>query len=93
MSAWYILSSLGFYPAMPGTPRYEIGTPHFDRMTIHLSGGKQFHITAEGAEAGAIYIRSVRLNGKPLRRWYLLHSEIVNGGALEFTMAATPLRR
>ncbi|WP_419806298.1 GH92 family glycosyl hydrolase [Terriglobus sp.] len=90
MSAWYILSSLGFYPVTPGTPRYEIGTPHFDRMTINLPGGKAFHITATGAEAGAIYVRSIRLNGKPLNRWYLLHSEIVNGGKLEFVMATTP---
>ena len=91
MSAWYVLSSLGFYPVTPGTPRYEIGTPHFDRMTIHLPGGKAFHITAKGAEAGAIHVRRIVLNGKPLRRMYLLHSEIANGGTLEFTMAKTPV--
>ena len=93
MSAWYILSSLGFYPLTPGTPRYSIGTPHFDHMTLHLAGGKSLHISAKGAEAGAIYVRSVRLNGRPLKRWYLLHSEIAGGGTLDFTMASTPLHQ
>ena len=93
MSAWYVFSALGFYPVTPGTPRYQIGTPRFDRMTLHLPGGKALHIHATGAEAGAIYVRSVTLNGKPLHRWYLLHSEITNGGTLDFTMASTPRNR
>ncbi len=90
MSAWYVFSALGFYPVTPGTPQYQIGTPRFDHMTLHLPGGKALHINAPGAEAGSIYVRSVSLNGKPLHRWYLLHSEIVNGGTLDFTMASKP---
>ncbi len=87
MSAWYVMSALGFYPVTPGTPRYAIGTPHFDEMTIHAGNGKNLHIVAHGAEAGKFYVRSVRLNGKLLDRMYLLHSEVVGGGVLVFEMS------
>ena len=90
MSAWYVFSALGFYPVTPGTPQYQIGTPRFDHTTLHLPGGKTLRINAPGAEAGAIYVRSIRLNGKPLNRWYLLHTEIMSGGTLDFTMASMP---
>jgi predicted alpha-1,2-mannosidase len=96
MSAWYVMSALGFYPVTPGTPRYSIGTPHFDEMTVQVGGGnglhgKVLHIVARGAEAGKFYIRSVRLNGKLLDRMYLLHSEIAAGGELVFEMSDRPV--
>jgi predicted alpha-1,2-mannosidase len=87
MSAWYVMSALGFYPVTPGTPRYSIGTPHFDDMTVYTAGGKALHIVAHGAEAGRFYVGSVTLNGKRLDRMYLLHSEIVGGGELVFEMS------
>jgi predicted alpha-1,2-mannosidase len=90
MSAWYVLSALGFYPVTPGTPRYSIGTPHFDEMTVHAGSGKGLHIVAHGAEAGKFYVRSVRLNGRLLDRMYLLHSEVVGGGELVFEMSDRP---
>jgi predicted alpha-1,2-mannosidase len=90
MSAWYVLSAMGFYPVTPGTPRYEIGTPHFDEMVLHPEDGKPLHIVAKGAEAGAFYVRSVTLNGVRLNRTYLLHSEIVSGGELSFEMSESP---
>jgi predicted alpha-1,2-mannosidase len=90
MSAWYVMSALGFYPVTPGTPRYSIGTPHFDEMTLYAGSGKRLHIVARGAEAGKFYVRSVRLNGKLLDRTYLLHSEVVGGGELVFEMSDRP---
>ncbi len=90
MSAWYVISALGFYPVTPGTTRYSIGTPHFDDMTLRVGNGKQLHIVAHGAEAGKFYIRSVRLNGRVLNRTYLLHSEIMGGGELVFEMIDRP---
>jgi len=92
MSAWYVFSALGFYPVTPGTPRYSIGTPHFDDVTVKVGGGKTLRILAPGAEAGRFYVRSVRLNGKPLGRSYLLHSEITGGGELFFEMSDLPLK-
>jgi predicted alpha-1,2-mannosidase len=90
MSAWYVMSALGFYPVAPGTPVYEIGTPLFDEATIQLDSGKQFHIRAVGASSGKHYIRSATLNGTPLNRYWINHSEIVAGGELVFEMSSTP---
>jgi predicted alpha-1,2-mannosidase len=91
MSAWYVMSALGFYAVTPGTPDYEIGTPHFDDMSLMLPGGKVLHIEAHGAEAGKFYIRSVRLNGVVLHRHFLRQAEIVGGGELVFEMSASPV--
>jgi len=90
MSAWYVMSALGFYSVTPGTPVYEIGTPLFDEATIRLDSGKQFHILAKGASAGKQYIRSATLNGSPLNRFSITHSEIVAGGELIFNMSSHP---
>ena len=92
MSAWYVFSAMGFYPVTPGTPRYSIGTPHFDDVSVRLDGGKTLRILAPGAEAGRFYVRSVRLNGRVLDRMYLLHSEIVEGGELLFEMNDQPVK-
>ena len=90
MSAWYVMSALGFYSVTPGTPRYSIGTPRFDDLTVKVSHGRRLHIRAEGAESGKFYVRSVHLNGVLLHRMYLLHSEIVGGGELVFEMGDQP---
>jgi predicted alpha-1,2-mannosidase len=90
MSAWFAMSALGFYSVTPGTPVYQIGTPLFDEATIRLATGKQFHIRAVGASTGKQYIRSVTLNGVPLKRYWIKHSEIVGGGELVFEMSAEP---
>jgi predicted alpha-1,2-mannosidase len=90
MSAWYVLSALGFYPVTPGTPRYAIGTPRFDDLTLSLSSGKPLRIHAPGAESGKFYVRSVKINGKRIDRNYLLHEEIAAGGDLTFEMSASP---
>jgi predicted alpha-1,2-mannosidase len=90
MSAWYILSALGFYQVTPGIPRYAIGSPLFPDAKIHLPNGKIFHIVVKRDVAQAPYIQSAMLNGKPLGRFWLTHEEIVSGGILVFHMSSTP---
>jgi len=90
MSAWYVMSALGFYAVTPGTPRYSIGTPRFDETTVNLGHGRRLHILAKGAESGRFYVRSVRLNGVLLHRTFILHSEIAAGGELVFEMSDHP---
>ena len=90
MSAWYILSALGFYPVAPGSTEYVIGSPLFDSATINLENGRRFVVRARGASAGAGYIRSARLNGSVHDRSFLEHAAIADGGELAFEMARTP---
>lgn len=68
MSAWYVMSALGFYAVNPGTPVYEVGVPRFDEAVIRLANGKQFRIRAAGTASGKPYIHSATLNGVPLNR-------------------------
>jgi predicted alpha-1,2-mannosidase len=90
ISAWYVMSALGFYQVTPGIPVYQIGTPLFDEAVIHLAGDRQFSIRAAGASDGKQYIRSATLNGKPLNRAWLTHQEIVSGGELVLEMSSEP---
>ncbi|MBS1855680.1 MAG: GH92 family glycosyl hydrolase [Acidobacteria bacterium] len=92
MSAWYVISALGFYPVAPGTPVYQIGTPLFEEAVIHPPAGKALTIRARGASSGRQYIQSATLNGKPLSRTWLSHEEILRGGVLVFVMGAEPNR-
>lgn len=90
MSAWYIFSSLGFYPVTPGSNTYIIGNPLFERTTINLENHKEFNIIAKNLSHNNTYIGSVSLNGKSLNRSYIYHEEIMAGGVLEFEMTNQP---
>lgn len=90
MSAWYILSSLGFYQVNPSQPVYTFGTPLFKEAKINLENGKTFTIRAPGVSNKNIYIASVRLNGKPHKRAFFTHDELMRGGTLEFAMTDKP---
>ncbi|WP_299620251.1 GH92 family glycosyl hydrolase [uncultured Tenacibaculum sp.] len=90
MSAWYIFSSLGFYPVTPGSNEYIIGAPLLKKATIHLENGKTFTVVAEGISSENKYIKNARLNGKTLDQTFITHNEIVNGGSLEFEMTNSP---
>jgi predicted alpha-1,2-mannosidase len=90
MSAWYILSALGFYPVSPSSGAYVLGSPIVDKATIQVGNGKTFVITAKSNSAENPYIQSVKLNGKPYSNSYLLHKDIVAGGTLELTMGPKP---
>ncbi len=89
MSAWYIFSSLGFYPVTPGSNQYIIGAPLFPKATINLENGKQFTVVAKNISEKNKYIASASLNREPLNRTFLTHNEITNGGTLIFEMTST----
>jgi predicted alpha-1,2-mannosidase len=88
-SAWYVFSSLGFYPVCPGTPQYVIGSPLFEKVEITLSNGEKLSIKAEGASQFS-YIQSATLNGKRLDRSWLSHAELTRGNEIVFRMGEKP---
>lgn len=90
MSAWYIFSSMGFYPVTPASNEYIIGTPLFNKTTINLENNKTFTIKAHDISDKNIYIKSVKLNGNDYPYSYIKHADIVNGGSLEFFMTGQP---
>ena len=90
MSAWYVFTSLGFYPVCPGTDQYVLGAPYMPYQALKLANGRTFKILAKGVSDKHRYVRSVRLNGKKLTRLYITHQEILAGGTLEFEMSDKP---
>ncbi len=90
MSAWYVLSAMGFYPVTPGTNKYEIGTPVFDKTEINLEDGHRFVIEAKNLNNENFYIQSVSYNGKPYTHSYITQDMIMNGGTLVFEMGKEP---
>lgn len=90
MSAWYILSSMGIYPANPANGAFVFGSPKFDEVTLQLPEGKTFTITAHINSEKSIYIQSAKLNGKPHTRSFITYKEIMAGGTLEFEMGDQP---
>lgn len=88
MSAWYIWSSLGFYP-IAGSDRYVVGTPLFPHAEIAVTGGT-FTVEADGVDADHIYVQSVELDGKALTKPELVHSDLKAGGSLHFKMGNAP---
>jgi predicted alpha-1,2-mannosidase len=92
MSAWYIFSSLGFYPVAPGSGQYSLGSPAIQQATLPLENGKTFTMEAVNQSDKNVYVQKVELNGKPLNRLYITHDEIQQGGKLKFYMGAKPKR-
>ncbi len=89
MSAWYIMSSLGFYPVCPGSNEFILTSPLFPEATICLANGKHLVITANDPAANT-YIRRVLLNGKEINRCFITYEELMQGGKLSFELAAEP---
>ena len=87
MSAWYIFSSLGFYPFNAGSAEFVIGTPLFCRAVMHMPGGKDLVINAPRKSDKAIYVKGVKLNGQKITDWKLTHQQLIAGGTLDFTMS------
>lgn len=92
MSAWYVLSSLGFYQPEPAGARYWFGSPVMESAELSVPGGT-FTITAENAGPDNIYIQSVRLNGEDYSLPYITHDDLMKGGRLEFVMGPAPADR
>jgi putative alpha-1,2-mannosidase len=81
---------LGFYPVTPGIPVYDIGSPVFDKATIHLTNGRDFVILAHHNSRDNKYVQNIRLDGKLLDQVWFRHAQIANGATLELTMGDTP---
>jgi len=90
MSAWLVMSAMGFYPVCPGTTHYAIGTPWFPKVTVHLENGKKFTVTALNVSKQDFYIQSAMLNGNAYAKSFIDHSDIMNGGEISFTMGVVP---
>ncbi len=82
MSAWYVLSAVGFYPVNAADGRYVFGRPLFDKATLSLADGKKFTVRTINNSAKNLYIQSVALNGKTYTRSYITHQDIIKGGEL-----------
>jgi predicted alpha-1,2-mannosidase len=93
MSAWYLFSSLGFYPMAPGSLNYELGSPGVVNATLNLENGKTFKVTTKNQSDKNVYVSKVILNGQALTSTYITHNEIMNGGNIQFIMSAKPNRK
>lgn len=90
LSAFVVFSMLGFYPVTPGVPVYDVGSPVFDKATIHLKNGKDFVILTRQNSHENKYVQGIRLNGRPLDQIWFHHADIADGGTLELTMSDVP---
>lgn len=90
MSAWYVLSALGFYPVAPGDGAYQLGAPLHPKAVLRLENGKAFTVLGEQVSPENIYVQEVKLNGQPYPYNYIRHEQIMEGGTLAFVMGPKP---
>jgi len=88
MSAWYIFSSLGFYPVAPGSDQYSTGSPAVNGAVINLDNGKTFTINVKNQSLKNVYVQKMVLNGKTLNSLFISHADIINGGEITFYMGS-----
>lgn len=93
MSAWYLLSAMGFYQVNPSDGVLVFGSPRFDKVTVKVRGGKTFTVEAENNSKENIYIQKVYLNGKLYPKTYITYNDIVSGGNLKFVMGKRPNKK
>ena len=91
ISAWYVWNSLGFYPVNPISGEYQIGSPQFKEAVIKISEDVEFRIIAHGVSGENTYIKNIKLNNEDWNSPFILHSDIIKGGILEFEMTDTPV--
>lgn len=90
MSSWYVFSAMGLYTVCPGTNRYDIGSPIFEQVTLHMENGSTFEIKAHNVSSKNKYIQSAQLNGKALNQPYFDYQAIREGGTLVLEMGERP---
>ncbi len=90
MSSWFVFSAMGFYPVNPISGQYEIGSPIFPEVKLHLNNGKTFTVIANGVSEENIYIQSVKVNGAPYDKSYITHDMIMQGDTISFEMGNQP---
>lgn len=93
MSAWYIFSSLGFYPVAPGSDEYALGSPLVKNAVFNLENGKSFEVETVNQSDKNVFVSKVLLNGKPLDRPFLKHADVMNGGKITFYMSSKPNKK
>ena len=89
MSAWYIFSALGFYPVIPGSNQYALGSPLVKKAKLNLENGNTLLISVKNQSKENVYVSKFTINGKEIDRNYILHEELMNGGEFIFTMSNT----
>jgi predicted alpha-1,2-mannosidase len=89
-SAWYVFSSMGFYPVCPASDQYVLGAPLFKKIVLNLENGKQVIVSAPQNESANKYINSLTFNGVQYTKNWLSHSELMKGALLNFDMSAQP---
>ena len=92
MSAWYVMSAMGLYAVAPGTNRYDIGSPLFDKVKMHLENGNTFTIVCKNQGPKNVYIQSVKRNGQPFPNTQITYQMISDGDTFEFEMGPKPNR-
>ncbi|WP_407077744.1 GH92 family glycosyl hydrolase [Streptomyces phytohabitans] len=90
MSAWYVFSSLGFYPLVMGEPEYAVGSPLFTKATVHLENGEDLVVEAPDNSAENVYVQGLKVNGEDWSSTALPHDVLAKGGKLEFEMGPEP---
>ena len=91
MSAWFLFSSMGFYPVAPGSDQYALGSPAIKTAILKLENGKTLTIEATNQSDKNVYVQKVLVNGKQINRNYITHAEIMNGGKITFLMSDKPV--
>lgn len=92
MSAWYVFSSLGFYPVTPGSTDYALGSPLVKEAILHLENGKTLTIKANNQSKENVYVKSVTVNGRLLESNLLSHKDIMGGGEIVFEMSSVHIK-
>ena len=93
MSAWYIFSSLGFYPVAPGSDEYALGSPLVKKAVFNLESEKNFEVETVNQSDKNVFVSKVLLNGKELKKPFLKHEDVINGGKITFYMSAKPNKK
>ena len=93
MSAWYIMSALGFYAVSPVSGTYILGSPLVDRAEVQLTAGKTLKIEARRSDPGHVYVQSWTLNGVPQQKAWFHHSDIASGAEMVITLGPEPNRQ
>lgn len=90
MSAWYVLSSIGFYPLSMGSDEFAIGSPQFEEVTVNLKNGKKLVIKANNNSKENVYVDSMYVNGEEYNESFIKYDVLESGGTIEFNMSSTP---
>ncbi|WP_314209037.1 GH92 family glycosyl hydrolase [Vagococcus salmoninarum] len=93
MSAWYIFSTLGFYPVCPGSGEYVTGIPLFDEAVIHLGNGQQLTIKTQGNHRHANFVTNIQRNSEDYQPLFFTHDDLMTGGKLDFQLGLAPTER